>query len=273
MEKIKKIFAVINPATNDQYALKRAVEIAKRHNAEIFAHLCVYSGIESSDPDGLKEVVIERHQVWLEKHIKPVRKMGIKVKSDIVWNEDWQKEIGIAAKKINPDLIVKGSKRSPGSRKLKMLSSDWALFENATCPVLLVNSESKDTGKILCAIDINRDEKKYQEIMKLVLERAKSIAESRKAELHVVNAYVDQDDYVHVTDVAKKVGIPTKNVHVIGAQPEQAIAQVANEINAEMVIMGLSTKSKLRSRVFGYTSEWLLNNLHQDLYVIIPNKP
>ena len=83
---------------------------------------------------------------------------------------------------------------------------------------------------------------------------------------------MDPDDYVHVTDVAKKVDVPSKNVHVVGAQPEQAIVQVAGEINAEMVIMGLSTKSKLRTRLFGYTSEWLLNNLSQDLYVIIPKK-
>jgi universal stress protein E len=270
MEKIKKIFVVINPATNDQYALKRAAEIAKRRKSQIIAHLCVYSDIETSDHDALKEVVIERHNLWIDKHLKSIRNMGVKVKSEIVWDKDWQEEIGVAAKNNNPDLIVKDSKRNLKIRTLKMLSSDWKLFENATCPVLLANSDSKDTGKILCAADINRTDKKYMAIMDIVLSRSKSIAEARKSELHVVNAYTEQEDYVHVADVAKKVGIPSKNVHVVGGQPEQVIVQVAGEVNAEMVIIGLSARSKLRNRIFGYTSEWLLNNLHQDVYVIIP---
>jgi universal stress protein E len=263
---------VVNPATNDQYALQRAAEVAQRRKSEIFAHLCIYSDIETSDINELKEVEIERHRPWLENHLKPVRKLGIKVESEIVWDEDWQDELGKAVKRIKPDLIVKASRRNPKERGLKMLSSDWALFESAVCPVLLVNSAFKPTGKILTAIDINRTDKKYKEIMDLVIAHSKSVAESRKAELHVVNAYIDQDDYVHVTDVAKKVGVPSKNVHVVGAQPEQAILQVVKEINAEMVIMGLSTRSKLASRIFGYTSEWLLNNLVQDVFVIIPKK-
>ena len=35
MDKIKKIFVVINPTTNYQYALERASTIAKRRKSEI----------------------------------------------------------------------------------------------------------------------------------------------------------------------------------------------------------------------------------------------
>lgn len=270
--KLNRIFVVINPAAREQYALMRAAEIAKRRDAEIIAHLCIYSDLETSDPKELQEVEIARHQAWLEEHLKPVRKLGIKVTAEIVWDEDWQAEVGKAAKRVKPDLIVKTSGRSQ-RRRLQMLSSDWALFERATCPVLLVNPSVARTNVILMTIDINREDKKYQEIADLVIQHAKSVVTTRKAEgLHVVNAYVDQDDYVHVADVAKRVGVPTKNVHVVGGQPEQAIAQVANKIKAEMVIMGLSTKSRLANRIFGYTSEWLLNNLVQDVLVIIPKK-
>ena len=265
MDKIKKIFVVINPTTNNQYALERASKIAKRRKSEIIAHLCIYSDQETSDINDLKEVEFERYKAWLEKHLKPIRKMGIKVGSEIAWDEDWQAELGKAAKRVKPDLIVKASRRGPSPRKLKLLSSDWALFNSAVCPVMLVNADVKSTGKIRAASDINRNDKKYQKLMELVLDRSRSIAESRNAALHVVNAYIDQNDYVHVSDVAKKAGIPSKNAHVVGAQPEQAIVQVAKKINAEMVIIGISTKSKLKSRIFGYTSEWLLNNLPQDL--------
>jgi universal stress protein E len=272
MGKVKKIFVVIDPTSNNQYALHRAGEIAQRRKSEIIAHLCIYSKLESSNLNELKDVEIERHKPWLEKHLKLIRDKGIKVDSEIVWDANWHHELGKAVKKAKPDLIVKTSRRNLASKRLKMLTSDWALFESAVCPVMLVNSELKSTGKILSALNFSSSSKKYKEIMKLVIVHSKAVADSRNAELHIVSAYIDPDDYVHVTDVAKKVGIPSENVHVIGAQPEQAIVQVANEINAEMVIMGLSTKSKLASRVFGYTSEWLLNNLAQDIFVIIPKK-
>jgi len=272
MHKLNKIFVIINPTTDNQYALVRAAEIAKRRKADIFAYLCIHSAIEADNPDELKEVEIARHKPWLEKHLQKVKDLGVKVKYEIVWEKDWRKEIGKAAKKQNADLIVKSSNRNPNARKLKMLTSDWALFENASCPVMLVNAATDDTGKLLMAVDINREDKKYEEILELVIEHGLSIAKARNAELHVVNAYVDQDDYVHVNDVAKRVGVPSSQVHVVGAQPEQAILQVAKKINAEMVIMGLSTKSKLASRISGFTSEWLLNHLSQDLFVIIPKK-
>lgn len=272
MIKLKKIFVAINPASNDQYGLKRAAEIAKLSKAEIAAHLCIYSGIEASDQEALKEAEISRYKPWLENLVKPIRDQGIKVRTEITWDKDWKKGLGNAAKSENPDMIVKASQKTQKSRKLQMLSSDWALFESATCPVLLVNSAVERTNKILMAIDINREDKKYQEIMDLVIEYANSAATATKSELHVVNSYLDQDDYVHVTDVAKRTGVPSSNVHVLGGQPEQAILKTAKKINAEMVVMGLSTKSKLANRIFGYTSEWLLNNLNQDVFVIIPKK-
>jgi nucleotide-binding universal stress UspA family protein len=272
MEDLKKIFVVMDPTVREQHALNSAADIAQRRKSEIHAYLCIHSDLETSDIEELKATELERYEPWLEKYIKPVRKQGIKVQSELDWDEDWMNKLGKAVKKVKPDLIVKATRRNPSSRKLQMLSSDWALFESAVCPVMLVNPDTKPTGKILCAIDINRKDKRYKEIMKLVINHAQSVAESRKARLHVVNAYIDQDDYVHVTDVAKLVGIPNRNVHVVGAQPEQAIYQVATEIDAEMVIMGLSTKSKLANRLFGYTSEWLLNSLTQDVYVIIPKK-
>jgi len=272
MHKLNKIFVIIDPTTNNQFALVRATEIAKRRKAEIFAYLCIYSAIETDSPDELKEVELARHKPWLEKHLKVASDQGIKVKYDIVWEKDWRKVIGKAAKKEDADLIIKPSNRNPNARKLKMLTSDWILFETASCPVMLINAATKDSGKLLMAVDINRADTKYKEILDLVIEHSQSVANARGAELHVVNAYIDQDDYVHVSDVAKRVGVPSKQVHVVGAQPEQAILQVAKKINAEMVILGLSTKSKLASRISGFTSEWLLNHLSQDLFVIIPKK-
>ncbi len=279
MIKINKIFVVINPTTDDQYALWRAAEIAKHRKAEIFAFVCIYSPMQTSDLEKLKEAEIARYQPWLDKLVQPIKKQGIKVRTGIAWNQVWHKVLVVEVKRERPDMIVKATRRNPNSHKLQMLTSDWALFENATCPVLLVNPRSTKPKprstkpkNILVAVDINRADSKYQALLELIIEYANSIANSTGSKLHVVNSYIGQEDYVHVTDVADRVGIPNKNVHVIGGHPEQAILQVSEQVNADLVIIGLSTKSKLRSRIFGYTSEWLLHRLCLDVFVVIPKK-
>jgi len=60
-------------------------------------------------------------------------------------------------------------------------------------------------------------------------------------------------------------------LHIVSDEPERAIAKVAKEINAQGIIISLSTKSTLINRVFGSVGEWLLNNLDTDLFVIFPD--
>jgi len=113
MIKLKKIFVVINPASNDQYALKRAAEIAALSKAELIAHLCVYSGIETNSQEELKEAEFTRYQLWLENIVHPFREQGLKIRIELAWDKNWQKELGKASRKEHPDLIVKASRRTP----------------------------------------------------------------------------------------------------------------------------------------------------------------
>ena len=272
MDKLNKVFVVMNPNAEEQLALTRGAEIAHRLGSILHAHLCFFTEAGEEKED-IKQQEIENRRTWVENHLETVKQLGVTVEYAITWGKDWQEEIGKAASQIKPDLIVKALKRNPeSSRKLQLLSSDWSLFDTAVCPVLLVNPGTVPTGKILAAIDINREDEKYQEIMDLVLARAHNVAESRNAELHVVNSFNDSMNFVHITDVAKKANVQNENVHIEDGKPEEVIVEVAEKINAELVLLGISAKHKITTRIFGYTSEWLLNNLSQDVMVIVPNK-
>lgn len=273
MKELNTIFVSIDPTTNKQIALDRAIAIAKKCvGSKLHAYVCIYSDIETDDVDALKQAEIARYKLWLEGIIAPLRSGGLDVNTIIEWNEDWHHAIGPAAERAGSDLIVKSSRpRTPIKHRL-MTSSDFALFKSASCTILTVRSEDHEmTGNVLVAVDCKRESAGYNKILDEALahgRRASTV--TRNGELHVVNAYSTQDDYVHVTDVVKRTGVDTNFVHVVGDEPEQAIARVAEEINAALVIIGLSTKSSLVNRVFGSTAEWLLNNLTQDILVVIP---
>lgn len=272
MSIIKTVFTVIDPTSDRQRALDRAIRIAKMNDAKMHAYLCIYSNLETDDREALRKVEVKRHEAWLETIVAPARSEGLDVTTQIDWHEDWFAAIAPAAKAVNSDLIVKPSRAHSASERLFMRSSDLALFKTAQCPVLLVKSEeANQSHKILMAIDACRTEKKYISIRDNILEYGKQIvAAYEDGELHAIHSYADQEEYIHIRDLERITGLDTKYVHVIGGEPEEAIAGLAKEINAQVIIIGLSTKSNLVNRVFGSTGEWLLNNLNYDLLVVFP---
>jgi len=274
MNQLDNIFVAIDPTKNKQIALQRATAIARTVNAKLHAYVCVFSDLETADPEALREAEIKRHELWLETILEPFRTDGQDIEAIIEWNEDWRHAIGPAAAKVNSDLIVKSSQPRHVIKNRLMTSSDFALFKSATCSILTVRSGTDSmAGNVLVAVDCKRESPEYSEILDDVLahgNRASTV--TRNGELHAVNAYTNQNEYVHVTDVVNRTGLELDFVHVVGEEPEDAIAEVAEEIDATLVIIGLSTKSSLVNRVFGSTAEWLLNNLKQDILVVIPSK-
>ena len=272
MSVIKTVFTVIDPTSQKQRALDRAIRIAKMNNAKLHAYLCIYSNIETDNLEMLQQVETDRYEMWMDKVIEPASAAGLEVTKQIDWNENWFAAIAPAAKAVDSDLIVKPSRAHSASERLFMRSSDLALFRSAQCPVLLVKSEeANQSHKVLIAIDATRTDDKYANIRDNIIEYGKDIvAAYEDGELHAVHSYSDQDEYVHVRDLVKLTGLDREQVHVVGNMPEQAIAAIAEEINAQVIIIGLSTKSNLVNRVFGSTGEWLLNNLNYDLLVVFP---
>ena len=268
---IDNIFVVLDPTTDKQPALDRAVRIAKITHANIHAYLCVYSGLETDSPDELRRVEISRYELWLEKVLERVQEHGIDISSQIDWDRDWRNALCQAARKANSDLIIKPSYGRSAAKRIMRTSSDLALFRSATCPILFVTSEvSNDTQKVLMTIDAYRKDKAYKRIFDAVIAYGKAAAASYdNGELHVVYAYSGSREFVHITDLAKRTGVETSRVHVAGGEPEEIIVEVAKEIDAELIVMGVSTKSTLTNRVFGYTTEYCLNNIDNDILVVI----
>ncbi|MFT5133369.1 MAG: nucleotide-binding universal stress UspA family protein [Gammaproteobacteria bacterium] len=128
-----------------------------------------------------------------------------------------------------------------------------------------------DLYKVLIAVDIKREDEKYQAIMDAVVAYGKTVAASHEnGEVHAVSAYSGSEDFRHVTDIAKRVGIDTSRIHEVQGKPDKAIVEVAREIGAHIIIVGLSTKSTLSNRIFGSMIDRLLNNVDHDIMVVIP---
>lgn len=271
--KIENIFAIIDPTSEQQPALTRAVDIARTYNARIHAYLGIYSRMETYDPAMLERVETARYKLWLDTYIEPVRSEGIRVDEYINWTPDWREAMGDAAAGLNSDLIIKPSSRRKGKSRITMTSSDTTLVRTARCPVLLTAGlEKKPSYKILAAVDPNRESERYRNLLNSILDMGRMIESTHAhegGEFHVVYAYSDSDDYMHVTDLAKAIGVDPERAHVVSGRPEEAVKKTAEKLDAYLVIIGLTTASAVTNRLFGATSDWILNNIDHDLLVMI----
>jgi len=263
----EKIFVVIDPTSEQQSALDRAVALARHYGARIHSYLCIYSNLETDNPEMLKKVEMDRYKLWLDTFIEPIRAKGIDIDVQIDWSPSWREAMRDAVLHADCDLIIKQTTRTRG-RSIMMTSSDTLLFEATKVRIHLTTPrEEPPSNKILAAVDVARDNAKYRKLFESVLRIGKDIEKAHAdegAELHVVYAYATQEDYRHVTDVAKATGVDPERVHVVGGRPEEAIEKVAGDLNPYLVIIGLSAGRRL----FGATSDWILNNIHHDVLVI-----
>jgi universal stress protein E len=272
MIEINTIFAVIDPTTDKQFALQRAMRIARTSEAKIHAYLCISPTMETHDLEALERVERARYEPWLEKIVEEARAEGFDIDTELDWSDDWRTALGSAAIRAKSDFIVKASRVHSATERLFMTSSDISLIQTANCSVQLVSSEViDDLYKVLISVDTKREDEGYQTILDSVIAYGKTVAATNeKGEVNAVYAYSGSENFEHVTKIAKRLDIDTNNVHIHGGNPEVAIAEVAKEVGAQMIIIGLSTKSSLKNRIFGNIVDKLLNSVEHDILVVIP---
>ena len=79
MENYKKILTVIDPTTDDQKALKRSIELARRTGGEITAFLTIYdfsyemtTMLSGEEREAMRQSMINDRMQWLEEKIAEI---------------------------------------------------------------------------------------------------------------------------------------------------------------------------------------------------------
>ena len=279
---VKHIMAVVDPTTDLGSTLRRSFRIAKNYgNIKVTAYLCIYSSYEVTDRENLIKVEKERHKLWLEHHIGQIDVGDVEYEIVIDWDKDWEEAIGEAAKRINPDLVVKASHRtgfnprtgilrrkSNGTKRMR--TSDRRLIRSAKCPVLFVKGPMKDVPrKVLIGMDITTEEENYKALDKEVLRYGKDfVAQSPDRELHVVHAAENWDKFVHPPDLAKQAGVDRERAHVLEGTPAEVMAAVAEDIGANILVLGTLGRKGVAGTRIGNTAERVLERVQMDTLVL-----
>ncbi len=254
----------------------------------------------------LHQIMVKERRSGLEELIEGIR-TEVPVTIDVLQGTPFL-EIIRKVLQGGHDLVLKSARQKNVMQRMLFGSSDMHLLRKCPCPVwLLKPGEQEKYQCILAAVDIEPsvDDQKTDALNRQILEMAASVAFGQFSELHIVHAWhvvgksmLTSHRFKSQKEEVKRwieiQGQDIKNrhrafenqlqtllgdkeqdylhlkVHMLEGQAEQVIPQLAEEIKADLVVMGTVARTGLPGFIMGNTAEGILNQLNCSVLAIKP---
>ncbi|MGB1262615.1 MAG: universal stress protein UspE [Cognaticolwellia sp.] len=301
MEKYQKILAVVDPTTEDQKAVKRAIELARKTCASITAFLTIYdfsyemtTMLSSDEREAMRQSVINDRKQWLESLLADYDVSGLSVDCQVIWHNRPFEQIIEQVLHNGYDIVIKGTHQHDKLKAVIFTPTDWHILRKCPCPVLLVKEHLwPDNGNIVAALNIGSDEEEHKSLNDKITAEAKQLTQVMHANLHLVNSFpgtpvniaieipeFDASDYNHsmlkhhkkaMLEHAQAFNIAEENTHIKEGLPEDVIQNIASELDAELVILGTIGRTGLSAALIGNTAEHVIDRLNCDVLALKPD--
>jgi len=264
---MKKILVPTDFSDQANAAVNLAIDIAEKFNAEI--HLIHIMAIpidwprqnndEKLYPDISKNINQKTRKLDILKN--DVIDAGVACNSLILFNED-QSGIANYAQKNLVDLIVMGSKGSSGLKELVVGSNAEKAIRFAKCPVMIIKTPVllRNVKKILFATDLNSSQNEIAQLAKKWSENLSSELIISKLNTHY--RWVDSLKFVEeIESFASENEIDNFTAKIYDTDYlEDGIVKCAEEVDADMIIMGTHQRTGLAHIIAGSVAEDVANH-------------
>jgi universal stress protein E len=301
MEKYQKILAIVDPTTEDQKAINRALELARKTGASITAFLTIYdfsyemtTMLSSDEREAMRQSVINDRTQWLESLLAELDLTGITIDCKVIWHNRPFEQIIAQVLENGYDIVIKGTHQHDKFKSVIFTPTDWHILRKCPCPVLLVKEHLwPDNGNILAALNIGSEEEEHKALNDKITAEAKQLTQVMKANLHLVNSFpgtpvniaieipeFNASDYnlsmlkhheKAMLEYATAFNVPQENTHIKEGLPEDIIQAIATELDAELVILGTIGRTGLSAALIGNTAEHVIDRLNCDVLALKPD--
>jgi len=300
MEKYQNILVVIDPTTNDQIALKRAIELAKKTKAKLTAFLSIFDFsyemttiLSSGEREIMRQSVIDDRLEWVNEIVNEHNPDKLSIECIVEWHNRPFEAIINQVINNNFDMVIKGTHQHDKLKAVIFTPTDWHVLRKCPCPVLLVKDHKwPENGNVLAALNIGSDEEEHQSLNRIITEEAKNLAGLMDANVHLVNSFpgtpvniaieipeFDAQEYnetmlkTHQDSMAKHAqlfNIAAERTYVREGLAEDIIDEVATEIDAELVVLGTIGRTGFSAAIIGNTAEHVIDQLKCDVLALKP---
>lgn len=302
MSSYQKILAVIDPTNENQKSLARALELADKSGGDVTAFLSVYdfsydmtTMLSVEEREMMRQAVVDDRTEWVNNLVASTNiDADTHVAVKVVWhNRVWESIINEATDG-GYDLIVKGTQQHDTLKSVIFTPTDWHLLRKAPISVLLVKDHAwPEGGTILGAVNVGSEDEAHSSLNHKISAACKEMASLLKSHAHLVNSYpgtpvniaieipeFDPQNYnesvkAHhnkcMSEHAEEAGITLENCHVKEGLPEDVIPTFANELDAELVVLGTVGRQGLSAALIGNTAEHVIDMLDCDVLALKPD--
>lgn len=269
MSKQQKMFVVVDPNDEQHVALERVKRTSQLQEVKPFVHVFVAVDGDAVDTRAYNANLV-RDQSWFEEQIRSVlNDAGVEHLIEVSWSSEWQESIMQAAKRAGADLIYLPVHAKTSNRRFLFTESKWELLKGASSPVVLIRPGAREERKtVLAAVNFQATRSVQIELNEKILATARYISEVYGADMHVVNGYLDSMNYPDRGRLANETGVPADHIHVDNGYTSDVVAKVAEEISADLVVMGTLGQNGMTKSRRGNTAERLIDALDTDVMVI-----
>lgn len=285
MSLYKNLFVVIDPTSDSQPALTRAVQLAKKSKSKVTAFSAVYKAVaEMQNANSKKEGKRSFLKEWdarIKTILAPFKGDGVKISSDTYWTADWYAAVSRAAIRADADLVIKSTFRHGKLQRLLHSTSDYTIMRHSPSPVLLVRERKAMSGKlVLAALDLESSDEGHIALNNAVIKHAHEMADFTGLPLHVIAAVSRKPDLSHVlagveeqeggvqATLAHAFGVKAEHFHMVRGAAQNVIPAQAAELKAEVVVLGVSARSGVKGVMIGATARKVIDKLDCDVLTI-----
>ena len=289
------ILVVIDPMTGAQQpALERAAWLAKQAGARLELFACDY------DPDidpghvatawapdaGARERLLLRLRGRLDELAAPLRKQGLSVSVDAVWDHPFDEAIVKKAAAHDYWLVAKDTQHHNIVQRTLLTNVDWHLIRDCPAPLLLVKDRRLAAEPtVLAAIDPVNAHDKPAALDDRIYTFAAELARVLRGHLHLMHSYaapmgaelppdvlglIAQEHRSAMTKFLDTHAVLGGRIHLYEGLAHECLKKAAEEHAADFVVMGAVARRGLKRLFIGSTAERVLDRLPCDLMIIKP---
>ena len=268
----------------DRFSLEKAHFLAAPLDAtlEIVRFL---PSLDSHDELARTNTLSQAKQV-LENDIFEIFGDDERVSWDVISTDDISSWVAAACSEKHFDLVIKTGHRTEG---LFHTPTDWHLMRQLPCPILITSDHKwKSKQVVLATVDLTAPDLQHKERNEEVLKWTTLMSQTFNYSTHIVYSIpiakplvelevVDKNKYLQSNKIAaenqlsKLLGnfeLGEASTEITAGPPDKTILHVANELKAELVVMGCKGREGIKGLLFGSTAENVLHHLRTDILLV-----
>lgn len=279
-----RLLVVIDPTSEVQIALVKALLIAKLGNCHIHALLCVHEEFgkqrRSESERDFKDDVIEAASEWLERELEPCRIAGVPCDAHVAWNSRWVETVMHAVARIDCDLLIKSTFAHSRAGRFFRKTSDFTLMRYCACPILFT-SEAQEwkSDRIVACLDLESTDPRHMRLNHIALRDARAFGEIVGMDLCVASAYGAPllGDHLPLDTREKPVDaealgalyrLEPGRIFLRQGPTVDTLAAICAEIDPSIVVLGTLARTGVSGKLIGNTAEKLLDRVAADILTV-----